>query len=164
MIRDDDLPLLCDWLNRPHLRQFYQKAPTTLDAVRERYWDKLRGQEPTHAHLALLDGKPFGYLQCYRIADWPDYAAEIDVTDGVGLDYYIAEPELIGRGLGRAMLAAYLDGVVFPLFLGETRCVVCYETANAASGGVLESIGFRPVRDLTEGGVPSRMMVFERRA
>lgn len=158
-----DLSLLCDWLNRPHLRRFYQKAPIALDEVCAEYGPGIRGEEPTRSHLALLDGRPFGYAQCYRLQDWPDYALEIGVPAGAAMDYFIAEPQLIGRGLGKAMLAAYLDQVVFPAFPDEAQCVVCHESANAASGAVLASIGFRWVRDLVEGGEPSRMMVLDRR-
>jgi hypothetical protein len=82
----------------------------------------------------------------------------------VGVDYFIAEGALIGRGLGRAMLSAYVREVAFPLFPGEGPCVVCHEAANLASGGVLRSVGFRHVRDLIEGGAPSRMMVLDRPA
>jgi aminoglycoside 6'-N-acetyltransferase len=159
-----DLPLMRDWLNRPHLRRFYQKAPIALDQVRAEYGPVIRDEEPGLAHLALVrGGRPFGYAQCYRLMDWPDYAAEIGVGDGVSMDYFIAQPELIGCGLGKAMLAAYLADVVFPTFPDEQRCVVCHERANQASGGVLRSLGFAWVRDLVEGGEPSRMMVLERR-
>ena len=155
--------MLCEWLNRPHLRDFYQKAPIALDQVRAEYGPGIRGEEPSQPHLAMLDRRPFGYTQCYRLMDWPDYAAEIGVTGGVAMDYFIAEPALIGRGLGKAMLAAYLHQVVFPRFPGETQCIVCHEAANAASGAVLRSIGFRWVRDLIEGGAQSRMLLLERR-
>ena len=161
-LAEDDLPLLCAWLNRPHLRRFYQKAPIALDQVRAEYGPGVRGEEPSLPHLAMLGGRPFGYAQCYRLMDWPDYAAEIGVTGGVAMDYFIAEPQLIGVGLGKAMLGAYLEQVVFPAFPEETRCIVCHEAANAASGGVLRSLGFRWVRDLIEGGAPSRMMALER--
>jgi RimJ/RimL family protein N-acetyltransferase len=71
------------------------------------------------------------------------------------MDYFIGEPELIGRGLGRAMLAAYLDGILFPSFPEERRCIVCYETANAASGGVLRSLGFRREKDRSRAASPA---------
>ena len=157
-----DLPALHVWLNRPHLRRFYQKTPIDLEQVRAEWGPVVRAEDPAFAHLALMEDHPFGYAQCYLLMDSPDYAAEIGVTEGVGMDYFIAEPQLIGRGLGKAMLTAYLDRVVFPKFPDERRCVVCHEAANPASGGVLAGIGFRWVRDLIEGGQPSRMMVLER--
>jgi len=134
--------MLCDWRNRPHLRRFYQKTPITLPELQAEYHAILHGEEPGHCHLSFLDDRPFGYAQCYRIMDWPDYSAKIEVSDGIGVDYFIADPALIGRGLGRAMLGAYLREIAFPLFPGERRSVVCHEQANAASHGVLKSLGF----------------------
>jgi aminoglycoside 6'-N-acetyltransferase len=64
-----DLARLAEWLNRPHLRRSYQFEPTTPEAVAAKYGSYVRGDTPTHSHLALLDEAPFGYLQCYRIAD-----------------------------------------------------------------------------------------------
>ena len=144
------------------MRRFWQKTPIGLDEVRAKYRPELRGQRATLMHMAMADSRPFGFVQSYRIMDSADYAREIGVCDGAGMDYFIGEPELIGRGLGRAMLAAYLDQILFPSFPGERRCIVCYETANAASGGVLRSLGFRRERELIEGGVPSTMMILER--
>lgn len=144
------------------MRRFWQKAPIGLDEVRAKYRPRLEGQRATLMHIVTADERPFGFVQSYRIMDSPDYAEEIGVSDGVGMDYFIGEPELIGRGLGRAMLQAYLDEILFPSFPNEQRCIVCYETANAASGGVLRSLGFRREKALIEGGVASTMMILER--
>jgi len=32
---------------------------------------------------------PFAYLQCYRNADYPQWAEIIGVTDGISVDLYI---------------------------------------------------------------------------
>ena len=100
-LAEDDLPRLTEWLNRPHLRRFYQVEPTTLDEVAAKYGPRIRGEAPTISSLALLDGAPFGYLQCYRIADWPDWQAVVETAEGVSIDLFIADPALVGRGLGR---------------------------------------------------------------
>ena len=161
---EDDIPLVCAWRNRPHMRRFYQKSPLSLEEARLKLTPRVRGEDATLAHIACLGERPFGYVQSYLILDTPAYAEEIGVSDGVGMDYFIGEPELIGRGLGKAMLVAYLREVLFPAFPEERRCVVCYELANAASRGVLEAVGFSFERELIEGGVPSGMMVLQRPA
>ena len=143
---------------------FYQKTPLSLEDAYARLMPRIRGEDDCLAHVASLDGRPFGYAQCYRIMDSPEYAREIGAADGVGMDYFIGEPDLIGRGLGQAMLAAYLREVLFPSFPDQRRCIVCYETGNLASGAVLASLGFRREKDLVEGGVPSTVMILERSA
>ncbi len=157
-----DIPLVCDWRNRPHVRRFYQKAPLSLDEAYAKLLPRVRGEDPTLAHIATLRGCAFGYVQSYLILGTPSYAEQIGVSDGIGMDYFIGEPELVGRGVGKAMLSAYLAEVLFPAFPQERRCIVCYETANAASGGVLTSLGFRREKELIEDGVPSTMMILDR--
>lgn len=70
-LNDRDMPLLTRWLAEPHVRRFYQKTPVAPDEIAAEYGPALRGEEPTLCHLALLDGTPFAYLQCYRNADYP---------------------------------------------------------------------------------------------
>ena len=144
------------------MRGFYQKTPLSLEAARTKLLPRIRGADPTLMHIASVDGRPFGHVQSYFIMETPTYAEEIGVSEGVGMDYFIGEPDLIGRGLGHAMLAAYLRDVLFPAFPNERRCIVCYETANEASGGVLRSLGFRREKALIESGVPSTLMILDR--
>lgn len=157
-----DFPAFTEWLNRPHLRRFYQKKPISLAEVTAKYGRSVRGETPTRCHLSLLDGRPFGYLQCYRIAAYPDWARLIGENDGIGVDLLIFEPELIGKGLGRAMLSGYLRNVAFPLFPEERRCFIGQEDENVAGWRTSESVGFRFVRDFVEDGAPSRLLMLER--
>ena len=157
-----DLARLADWLNRPHLRRFYQFAPTTPEAVAAKYGAYIRGAAPTHSHLALLDGAPFAYLQCYRIADWPDWQAVVQTTEGISIDLFIAEPELIGRGLGRQMLARYLDAVAFPLYPDERLCWIGHQLPNLAALACSEACGFAAERQCIEDGKPYVLLVRER--
>lgn len=159
---ETDFPAFTEWLNRPHLRRFFQKKPISLAEVTAKYGPSVRGETPTWCQLALLDGRPFGYLQSYRIADYPKWADTIGENDGIGVDLLIFEPELIGKGLGRAMLGAYLRDVAFPLFPEEQRCFIGHENENVAGWRNSESLGFRFVRDFVEDGAPSRLLVLER--
>ncbi|HEY1773746.1 MAG TPA: GNAT family N-acetyltransferase [Gammaproteobacteria bacterium] len=161
-VTEAELPLLHDWLNRTHLRQFYQKRPITLDEVAEEYTPAIRGEEPSRLHLASLDGRPFGYLQCYRNLDYPDYARELDLRDGASIDFYIGDPAMLGRGLGKHMERSYVLDVVFPLYPAESHCYVCHESSNHIALACSQAAGFRALRDVIEAGLPSRLLVFPR--
>lgn len=161
-LAETDFADLHAWLNRPHLRRFFQKQPISPEQVRAKYAPRARGEEPTFCHLALLDGRPFGYQQCYRIADHPAWAETIGEGDGIGTDLAIVEPDLIGKGLGRAMLGLYLRDTAFPLFPHETRCFIAHEIANAAGWRNSLSVGFKPLRDIVEDAQPSRLFVLNR--
>lgn len=159
-----DLPLLAQWLMEPHVRRFYQKAPISLPEVEAEYGPMIRGETLDIVNVALAEGIPFGYLQCYRNLDNPDYAKLIGANGGISMDLYIGEPGYVGRGYGRAMLCAYLRQIAFPYFANETRAYIAHEPVNLAARRCSEAVGFRPVREFVEDGLPNILHVLERSA
>lgn len=109
-----DLPLMHEWLGREHVRTWWSDHPPTPEQVAEHYGPKIDGGVPTRPFLILLDGRPIGYAQAYRIEDHPDYARAVDAGPGAGgLDLFIGEPELLSRGLGPRIVESFLTGVLF---------------------------------------------------
>jgi aminoglycoside 6'-N-acetyltransferase len=162
-VAETDFPLMTGWLAQPHVRTFYQKDPISLDQVAAKYVGRVRGEDPTRCHLALsLDGRPFGYLQCYRNLDWPEWAEQISVGGGLSIDLYIGDPAFVGGGYGRAMLAGYVRDVAFPLYPDETRCYIAHSHDNTAALACSRSVGFRDVGDFDEDGVDMRLLLIER--
>jgi aminoglycoside 6'-N-acetyltransferase len=161
-VAEADLPLLHAWLNRPHLRRFYQKQPISLDEVTAEYTPAIRGEEPGQLHLAMHQGRPFGYLQCYRNLDYPAYAQELGFTDGASIDLYIGEPDMLGQGFGKRMERAYVLEVVFPSYPAEQHCYICHESGNTVAQACSGAAGFSHQRDVIEAGLPSRLLVFRR--
>jgi aminoglycoside 6'-N-acetyltransferase len=157
-----DLDDFCMWLDRPHLRRFYQRKPISREDVEAEYGPCIRGEDPTHCHLALFDGKPFGYIQCYRIPDYPEWADLIESHDGIGVDLAILDPSMLGRGMGRAMLGAYLRDVAFPLFPIERRCFIAHEVENHAAIACSRAVGFEMIGPFVEEGFPSLLFVLDR--
>jgi len=163
-LAEADLPLMADWLNRPHLRAFYQREPISPVAVAAKYGPPIRGEDASQSWLAVLAGAPFGYLQCYRLADWPDWRATIGVDQGISIDLFIGEPGLIGRGIGRRMLGGFVDEVAFPQYPEERLCWIGHELANVAARKCSAAAGFVPVREYVEDGNPCVLMVRQARA
>jgi aminoglycoside 6'-N-acetyltransferase len=163
LVAETDFPLMTGWLAQPHVRTFFQRKPTNFEEVTAKYGRRVRGEDPTWCHLALDGvGRPFGYLQCYRNLDWPDWAAEIDVKDGLSIDLYIGEPDFVGRGYGRAMLGGYIREAAFPLYPGETRCFIAHAHDNAAALACSRSVGFHDVGSFVEDGIDMRLLRIER--
>jgi aminoglycoside 6'-N-acetyltransferase len=162
-VAETDFPLMTGWLAQPHVRTFFQKQPTNLEEVAAKYGARVRGDAPTRCHLALDGaGRSFGYLQCYRNLDWPDWAAEIDVKDGLSIDLYIGDPAFVGRGYGRAMLGGYVREAAFPLYPGETTCFIVHAHDNTAALACSRSVGFRDVGSFVEDGIDMRLLLIER--
>jgi aminoglycoside 6'-N-acetyltransferase len=157
-----DCPLLTRWLMEPHVRRFYQREPINLAEVEAEYGPTIRGEEPSLSHLAFSDGAPFGYVQCYANMAYPDYAETIGVDHGVSIDLYIGEPAFVGRGVGRAMLAAYLADVAFPAYPDEDLAYIAHEPDNLAALACSLAVGFKPLRRIVEDGVVDQLLVLAR--
>jgi aminoglycoside 6'-N-acetyltransferase len=150
------------WLAQPHVKAFYQPNPISLAEVCDRYGPRLADDWPTRCHIAESRGRPFAYLQSYRIADWPEWAAQIDVFQGLSVDLYIGEPAFLGRGYGQAMLAAYVRDVAFPAWPDERRCYIAHAVANSRALACSRAVGFQELGLFDEDGVTMRLLVLER--
>jgi aminoglycoside 6'-N-acetyltransferase len=101
-----------------------------------------------------LAGRPIGYLQFYRWADWthdPPGADEMDVPledDPWGIDLYIGEPELVSRGLGTRAVRLVCR------YLHESRGVgtvmLTTEIGNLRAQAAYERAGFSKVRQVLD--------------
>ncbi len=57
-LAESDLPLLGDWLGRPHLREWWREQDLSLAALREKYLPRIAGSHAAHPFIASLDGEP----------------------------------------------------------------------------------------------------------
>ncbi|KZL24789.1 GNAT family N-acetyltransferase [Pseudovibrio sp. WM33] len=155
-----DMPLLHEWLNQPHLRPFYEREPSTLKQVTERYACRISSNHPTNCLIAELNGAPFGYLQWYLNRAFPEYGTDtIGITAGVSFDYYIGDPASLGQQLGSVMLNAAVEHVK-PLVCAEDQFFcVGHRPENASALHCSQHAGFRYCKDFTEDGLPHELYV-----
>ena len=137
-----DLPVLGRWLREPLVHEWWheESAPEQLE---RRYGNAINGIEPTELRIGELAGRPVGFVQWYRFADEPEYAAELAAVvrlpgDAWSLDYLVGQQTDRGRGVGTGLVAAALAE------MGPVPVVVPVHATNAASAGVLLRNGFRP--------------------
>jgi aminoglycoside 6'-N-acetyltransferase len=141
----DELPLLYEWLQREHIQRWWTDRET-FDEVVQHYLPAIEGSEPTDLYLILLDGLPVGFIQTYRVSDYPEYRDLVAVGEGVaGVDLFVAEPELTGRGFGSEALRRFVADIAFsdPEI---HACVADPDAENIASLRAFEKAGFRVVR------------------
>jgi len=149
-LREDDLHIVRRWLLEPHVERWWNDGVKTPypDAEIEEYREAIEGKDPTYRYVAHIDGRAAGMFQHYRIADDPEYAAALALDeDAVGVDLFIGEAELVGRGHGPAMLRQFLRDVAFP-FHGIAVCVIGPSVRNVAAIRAYEKVGFRPLREV----------------
>jgi aminoglycoside 6'-N-acetyltransferase len=139
LVQADDLPLLTRWRDAEHVKRWWGE-PADLQA------EYLSPGEPANHRIVLDGGQPIGLIEHYHWRDYPKEAEVIDArADEDGFDYFLGELELIGQGLGPAMLSAFLAQVVRadPEIAGVRLDVA---EANRRSWRCLEKLGFRRQR------------------
>lgn len=142
-LRLDDLPLLHRWLRMPAVREWWGDEGSTLAKVEAHYAPCIAGAEPTRCFVVLYAGLPIGFVQTYRVADYPDHEAAIGAGPGTaGVDLFIGEEAYLHRGLGAPILRRFLATIVFAAD-DVTCCMIDPSVRNTSAIRAYEKAGFR---------------------
>ena len=160
---EPDLPLLHDWLNRPHIVEWWggDDARPSLAEVREHYLPRLLAEDSVTPYIALLGDHPIGYAQSYVALGSGDGWWEDETDPGVrGIDQSIGYAELLGKGLGTKLVMAlvrrlFSDPQVTKVQTDPSprnlRAIRCYEKA-----------GFVQIRRIVTPDGPAIYMLHDR--
>jgi len=150
----DDLPLIHRWLGEPHVRQWWRDGGETLAQVSAKYAPRIAGAEPTRCFVIEYGGGPVGYIQTYRMRDYPDYNRHVGASDDrAGIDLFIGERNLVGRGIGTRVLTSFLRSVVFAdPSIGA--CALGPEPGNRRAIRAYEKAGFQHWKTVNVPGEP----------
>jgi RimJ/RimL family protein N-acetyltransferase len=171
-----DLPLLAEWLQRPHVAAWWGDAGSAADVARD-FLPLTRAAAPVTGHVALVDGAPFGFVQCYVVAGAGDGWWEDETDPGArGIDQFVADADRLGRGLGSAMVGAFVERLFADPAVTKVqtdpaphnvRAIRCYRRAGFVPQGEVvtpdgpallmvrtrnEGAGTRPAPEGSEGG------------
>lgn len=151
-----DFDLLARWLADPVVHRWWHHE-FTAEAVERDFGPAVDGADPTDMHVALVSeraddrARPIGLIQSYSFADHPgdrqELAVVTDVPPGAGsIDYLVGETGHRGRGVGSAMIRAYVDRIwaTKPSF---EVLIVPVVAANVASWRALAAAGFTRLTD-----------------
>ena len=170
-LAESDLPMVHRWLNEPGVVRWWEGEDVSWDAVVRDYGPA--NNDTTEHWIASLDGRDVGWIQCYP-ADDPDAEDESRhwwqfgvQRSAAGIDYLIGDPGDRGRGLGSAMIRAFVIDIVFGRHPDWPQACASPYAANTASWRALERAGFRYAgtfedEDDKDGDGPCRLMVAER--
>ena len=138
----DDLPLMLRWLCAPHVRKWWPDGPNTLRGVTAKYAPRIAGELPTRCFVIEYCNRPAGFIQVYRLRDYPEYNRHIQAPDNyAGIDLFIGDPGLVGRSIGTRAVVSFLRSVVFAN--PSTRaCAIGPEQANHRAIRAYEKAGF----------------------
>jgi RimJ/RimL family protein N-acetyltransferase len=112
-LQREDLSLVQQWLNQPHVLEWWH-TPMSLEDVHAKYDPRIDGTEPTHVFLIHYDGRPVGLIQWYRWSNYMEHAQLLGAKpEYAGIDLAIGERDMTGRGVGTAAIRQFVDEIVF---------------------------------------------------
>lgn len=117
----DDFPLMLAWLQKSHVRKWWNDGDDTPEKVAAHY-----GAQDDTMRFILRDGeKPIGYFQYYFAVD-----------GAVGIDQFIGDETYLNRGVGAETIKMFVRMIVAehrPPFIildpspQNARAIRCYE-------------------------------------
>jgi AacA4 family aminoglycoside N(6')-acetyltransferase len=139
---EHDLAILHDWLNRPHVVEWWggEAERPSLAEVLEHYLPRVMAEESVTPYIAMLGEEPIGYAQSYVALGSGDGWWEDETDPGVrGIDQFLANPNQLNKGLGTSLVKSLVE----LLFSEQTvskiqtdpapnnyRAIRCYERAS----------------------------------
>ena len=145
-----ELPLVRRWLAEPHVVQWWGDPSEQYDLVSGDL------DEPAMDQFIVSAGNSaFAYLQCYDLTTWNSGFGE-HPRGTRGIDQFIGEPGMIGRGHGSAFIRAFVDA---RLREGTPRIVTDPDPANARAIRAYEKAGFEKAGMVETPDGPALLMV-----
>jgi RimJ/RimL family protein N-acetyltransferase len=159
---ESHLPLMHRWLNEGEALRWYGRRPINEESIRRKYL-VMKPQTGTRCLIILHDREPIGYLQHYRIGDYPEYCLQVGGgSHDHGLDLFIGCRERIGLGIGTRIVVTALADLIFSQN-GAQRCLLGPSPDNKRAIRCYEKCGFRYIRTVTApDGEKEYLMVVER--
>jgi RimJ/RimL family protein N-acetyltransferase len=144
----EDLPTLRDWVNRPHVAEWWD-SPITPDDISNEYLPVINGTSSTKAYIVHLGHEPVGFIQSYTVLGSGDGWWEDEKDPGArGIDQFLADGARLSQGIGTAMILRLLQQLFDDPGVTKVqtdpdptnrRAIRCYTKAGFQSTGVVDT-------------------------
>jgi RimJ/RimL family protein N-acetyltransferase len=140
-----DFPLLLNWLQRPHVKRWWNDGDDTLEKVARHY----ANQAHSKRFIVYLADLAIGYIQYY-----------LEEDESIGIDLFIGEETLTGRGVGTALMQAFMELLIE--WHQPQAFIIDPDPENVRAIRCYEKVGFRHYETVvTDAGKPAYMMRLE---
>lgn len=161
ILKEQELPLLTEWLNKPHLQKWWRAEKVNLNKVREKYLPRIFEEDTAKPFLAFLNEKPIGYIQYYFASKgdpnwWPDNPG----NGVIGIDQFIADSDNLDLGFGTTMILQFLRFLKKTIDITEIR--VDPAPNNLRAIRCYEKVGFVKKEFIKTPDGPALMMILDK--
>lgn len=148
-LAERDLPMLCEWLNRPHVVEWWggEDERPTLGDVLAHYAPQALAEKAVTPYIAMRGGEPIGYAQSYVALGSGDGWWANETDPGVrGIDQFLANQTQLNKGAGTKLVRAlvglqFSDPSVTKIQTDPApnnhRAIRCYEKAGFVRQGII---------------------------
>jgi aminoglycoside 6'-N-acetyltransferase len=133
-----DLPLIKHWLEQPHVVEWWGSTHEQFGIVSGDLTLKTMDQ-----FIVSFGDRPFGYIQCYDLRNWPDGGLGDHPPGTLGIDQFIGEADMVNRGHGSIFIKAFVDARIAD---GAPRIITDPDPANERAIRAYEKAGLRRAR------------------
>ena len=145
-----DLSLVQRWLETPEVVRWWGR-PDEQYALVSGDLD----HPDMNQFIVTIGDHPFGYIQCYPLSTWNQgFGPQPSATHGI--DQFIGEPDMIGRGHGSGFIRQFVDAL---LASGIPRVVTDPDLENSRAVRACANAGFRGERLVDTPDGPALLMV-----
>ena len=97
-LRSNDFPILLDWLQRPHVKEWWDNGDDTIGNVTAHFSSNM---EATKRFIVEFDGEDAGYFQYCRFD-----------SRHIGADQFLGNGDGISKGIGTRCLLVFMDMII----------------------------------------------------
>jgi aminoglycoside 6'-N-acetyltransferase len=132
-----DLPLIEQWLNRPHVSEWWGDPVRGLTTIVQHLRDPA-----IELYMVSCGNVPIGYQQSWDPHAETDHPLRDQPVGTRGIDQFIGEPDFIGRGHGSAFVRIFVERL---FATGAPRVVTDPNPRNGRAIRAYEKAGFHPM-------------------
>jgi aminoglycoside 6'-N-acetyltransferase len=146
----DHLPMIRRWLKTPEVVHWWGEPDEQFALVSGDL-----DHPDMDQFIVAMEDRPFGYIQCYALsASNQGFGPQPAATRGI--DQFIGEPEMIGRGHGSAFIRQFVENL---LMSGVPRIVTDPDPENIRAVRACARAGFQSDRAIETPDRPALLMV-----
>jgi len=138
-LKEHHLSLLQEWLNKPHVNFWWGNKVWTQEDISKKYLPYTNPSSKVKAHVIEIDATPIGYIQYYKVCNFPNNLPFDVDPKMVGIDFLIGEEKYLGTGISDFMITQYIKEILPSQF---TKIIADPLIENKRCISFLKKLGF----------------------